>query len=96
MVKKDAHLKPISGLFSKYTTTLKPPQKVVVTATIEVVEDLFGVTLKSESLRYNSASRLLNIAATSTLKSEILLKKEEILTHLRGRLGPQGAPKDFI
>lgn len=94
--KKDRKLTHINDLFSKYRTTLKAPQGAVVGAFIEVVDDLLQVPIDKKAVSYSVHTKILSLRVPGPLKSEILLKKNEILTHLRGRLGAQSAPKNIV
>lgn len=87
--------KPISGLFEKYKQTLKAPQGTVITTSIEIIDDLIGVTIPKEKVSYKPYSQTLTFRVAGPLKSEILLRKKEILTHLRGRLGAKSAPTEI-
>jgi len=96
MRKGSGEIKKLSDLFEKYRNTLKAPQKTVVSAFCEVVEDVLGVTVDQKKVSYTPHNRTLTLSVGGPLKSEILLHKEEILTHLKGRLGEQGAPKEMF
>ncbi len=89
-------IKKIQNLFDKYTTILKAPQSTVINTTIEVIVDILQYEVKKESIRYNTNAKILYITISGPLKSEIILHKKDILTHLKGRLGAQNAPKDII
>lgn len=86
----------ISALFEKYTKNLIAPESTVIVAFQEVVSDLFGFQIKKEQCTYTSGSKTLVLVVSGPLKSEILLKKKEILTHLKGRLGERNAPKEIL
>jgi hypothetical protein len=86
----------ISDLFEKYKNTLKAPQGVVVDNFREVMEDLFGLPIKKEQIKYTVYSRTLSVNVQGPLKTEIKLRKKEILNHLKGRLGDNSAPLDII
>lgn len=83
-------------LFEVYKKRLRAPQGTIVAAFTEVVEDVLGAKLPRKSIAYTVATRMLRVIAPGPLKSEILLRKEEILTHLKGRLGAESAPKDIL
>jgi len=89
-------IKKIDGLFDKYKRVLKAPQGVVVDGFIEVVSDLIGVEIPKERIRYVTHTKTLSLSISGPLKSEILLHKDEIIRHLKGRLGQQSAPKDIL
>ena len=86
----------VSDLFEVYRKRLRAPQKSVIEASVEVIHDVLGVTINSESLLYSAQSRTLTVHARGPLKSEITLHKEDILNHLRGRLGPRSAPTTLL
>lgn len=89
-------IKKIDGLFDKYKKILKAPQGIVVDGFIEVVTDVVGIEIPKERVKYTTHTKILTLAISGPLKSEILLHKEEILTHMKGRLGPQSAPKNIL
>lgn len=86
----------VSDLFAKYQNTLKAPQGAVVTAFLEVVKELCGVTLKKEQCKYAVASKTLTLTSSGMLKSEILLKKKVILSKMAERLGEKSVPKEIL
>jgi hypothetical protein len=86
----------IGDLFAVYKKKLQAPERSVIDAAIEVVHDLFGVSLERKHFSYTPYTKTLTIKASGILKTEISLKKEDILTHLKGRLGPQNAPHHII
>ena len=89
-------VKKLGSLFDTYKKTLKAPQGSVITAFCEVVEELLGYQVKKTNLSYQPHSKTLCIKGSGPLKSELLIHKTEILTHLKGRLGEPSAPKDII
>lgn len=96
MRKGSGEIKKVGDLFDKYRQTLKAPQKTVVRAFCEVVDDLLDITVDEKKISYTPASRTLSFKVGGPLKSEILLHKQEIMTHLKGRLGEKSAPKDIL
>jgi len=89
-------LNHIQGLFSKYKLTLKAPQKTVITVFIEVIDDIFFYRIPNERVSYNPFKKTIFLNVSGALRVEILLKKEDILRHLEGRLGVGSAPKDIL
>ena len=75
--------KKISDLFEKYKKTLKAPQGVVVDAFCEVVEDVIGLPILKENIRYTVHSKILRASVSGPLKTEIKLREKEILRHLK-------------
>ena len=86
----------IGSLFDIYKKKLKAPQKTVIKTFQEVVKDLLQITFKNDQCSYTVFTKTLSITVSGTIKTEILLRKKEILTHMRGRLGEKSAPKDII
>ena len=89
-------LKSVSSLFDRYKKTLVAPESSVVTAFLEVVDDLLSVKVVKEKVRYSPSSRTLSLLGLGSLRSEIKMREEEILVHLRGRLGEKSAPKRVL
>lgn len=88
--------KKISALFDVYRKRLKAPQASVVHALCEVVQDLLGITLEEQRVEHDPRTRITRLNIRGAQKSEILLHKEEILTHIKGRVGSQNAPTTLI
>ena len=86
----------ISDLFEVYKKRFRAPQSSVIEAAIEVIHDILGVTIDKKHFSYNPHARTLMINTSGMLKTEVHLRKSEILTHLQGRLGPQSAPKIIL
>lgn len=93
---RGGELKKVSDLFAKYKNTLRAPQESVESACREVVEDLYAVKLKPEAVSYTPGTRVLHLRTHATIRQELLMHKQEILNHLKGRLGEKSAPKDVI
>jgi hypothetical protein len=89
-------IKKLSHLFEKYTKNLIAPERTVIAGFLEVTSDLYGWDLKKESVTYNPRTKVLSLAVSGPFKTEMQLHKEEILTHLKGRLGEKSAPKDIF
>lgn len=95
-IKRGGEIKKVGDLFDKYKQILKAPQGVVIGAFIEVVSDLVGIEIPKEHISYSVHSKTLTMRISGPLKTEILLKKKEILTHMKGRIGEQSVPKIFL
>ena len=83
----------VSDLFEKYKIILKAPQGTVVKEFVEVVQDLTTIKIDRKYIKYSVATKTLSVTAPSALKQELALHKEEILLHLRARLGDKSVPK---
>jgi len=86
----------VADLFAKYKNILKAPEASVKKAFVDVVADLLEIPVQEDVVSYKPSTRIITLKTGGPLKSELLLHKKEILTHLKGRLGAEGAPKDFI
>ena len=83
----------VSDLFEKYKTTLKAPQGTVVKEFVEVVQDLLGIKIDRKFIKFSVTTKTLSLTAPSALKQEIALHKDEIILHLKARLGEKSAPR---
>jgi hypothetical protein len=86
----------INIFFETYKKKLRPPQKTVVRTFQEVVKDLLGVTISENSCSYTVSTKTLTITTNGPTKTEILLRKKEILDHIKGRIGEKGAPEEIL
>lgn len=96
MRKSTGEVKKLSSLFEKYKKTLIAPQKTVIHAFVEVVDELLGITVGSEQVKYSPNNKTLVITARGPLKTELQLHKDEIIAHLKGRLGEKNAPQTIL
>lgn len=94
--KKHTGAVPISDLFAKYKTRLKPPQGVVITAFCAAVETELGVPLARSQVRYSVHSRTISVQTSGPGKSEILFKKGRILAVCKEVLGESNSPKHIV
>ena len=95
MKKREPGLKQLQSLFERYQRRLVAPEQVVLEAAVEVVDELLGLSLKTNQLRYTPATRTLHIA-NGMIRSEVLLHQQRILDHLRQRLGERSAPQKIV
>lgn len=89
-------LKKVSSLFDKYKKTLAAPEASVVSAFVEVVDDLLGISCQKTQVRYNPSTKTLSFLGNGVLRGECKTREAEILAHLKGRLGEKGAPKSIL
>lgn len=89
-------IKPITNLFEKYAKLLVAPQSTVVLTAVEVIKDLCGFEVQKSALRYSPQSKVLTITVPGPQKSEILMRRSEILAHIEGRVGSKSAPKSIL
>jgi len=89
-------VKRVADLFEVYRKRLRAPQKTVVQSFQEVVNDVCGIVLKKDTVSYATNSRTISLKVPGQIKTEIMFKKDEILVHLKGRLGPKNAPEHIV
>ncbi len=89
-------IKKLSDLFDKYKNTLKAPQASVVKAFCEVVDEVLDITIEPTDIKYNVYNKTINLRVSGIIKTEIKIHQEEILAHLKGRLGVDNAPKTIL
>jgi hypothetical protein len=89
-------IKKISDLFAKYTKQLRAPEGVVLDAFLEVVKDVFGVTLEKTQCSFSPQTKTLTLRISGPLKSEILMRKKEIIAHIRGRVPGSVYPEEIL
>jgi len=94
-IKKNGTVK-INQLFETYKKRLQAPQKTVIKTLQEIIRDLLGFEIEKDHCSYNVFNKTLTLNISGTKKTEILIRKEEILNHLKGRLGQKSAPKEII
>lgn len=86
----------LSTLFEKYKKILRAPQGTVIESFQDIVRELFKIDIPKSKIKYTVYSKTLSVAVRGPLKSEIQLHKQEIINHLKGRLGEQSAPSDIV
>lgn len=86
----------IGGLFEKYQKTLIAPQKAVIDTFCDVVEDVCGFPVNTKDVTYTPASKTIGLNLSGPIKTEILMHHEEILIHLKGRLGEKNTPRVIL
>ncbi len=86
----------ISNLFQKYATILKAPQGTVIKNFIEVIQEIFGVTLRPDQCAYSVTSRTLTVRISGTIKTEITLQKKKIFSMMEERLGEKSTIKEIL
>ncbi len=96
MKKRGNGIVKVSNLFSKYKNLLRAPQGSVITAFIEVVEDIFHTTLKKEHCSYSPQTKTLSVKVSGMIKTEIILKKKNILQGMAEKLGDTNIPKEIL
>jgi hypothetical protein len=86
----------VSDLFKKYAQTLRAPQGIVTTAFIEAVREVCGANLTKSQCTYSVPTRTLSVHASGMIKTEISLKKRDILKHMKDTVGEKSVPVDIL
>jgi len=89
-------VKKLGDLFSVYKERLVAPQGAVIDTFLEVSHDLLSVQIAKERVSYNPRSKTLSLAIGGPLKAEVLLRKDEILSHIKARLSGRSAPTEIL
>lgn len=92
MQKRRGEIIKVSDLFEKYKTRFKAPQGSVIKEVVEVITDITGLKIKPEQVKYSVHTKVISLAVPSIIKQEIIFKQDEILIHLKARLGEHGSP----
>jgi len=94
--KKQREITHISKLFLKYTHILKPPQKSIIKASIEVVKDIYDIDLNENNCTYQTNTKVLILHIPGIMKSELLLNKSTLLSEIAKKVGAKNAPKNIL
>lgn len=74
---------------------LRPPQGAVTEVFCKAAEAVCGVPVPKRAVRYTVATRTIGVIAAGPLKSEIILKRGEILAACTRELGVH-APREIV
>lgn len=96
MKKRRGELIRVGSLFEKYATKLRPPERTVTTVVCEVIGDVMGYPIKENMVRYKVSTKTIELKMPSILKQEVLMHQNEIMVHLKGRLGETHAPRTIM
>jgi hypothetical protein len=88
-------MKHISDLFSRYKNTIQPPQSSIIKEFIVVCEEVSKIKVKLEQCTYTVSTKTLYLQTHSLIKSELLLKKTDLLKALKKRLG-KNSPTEIL
>ena len=86
----------ITNLFEKYKKTLKAPQKTVIDAFKKAAQEVVGFEIKPQHLSYSPQTKTITLSISGLQKSEILLKKKEILTRVEKIIGKRNSPTTIL
>ena len=76
-------MKGIRAFLSKFRL-LTPPDQFIKKECISVIKDMFGVEIEKENLSVKNNTIYIN--TSSTVKSELFIKKESLLVELSKRI----------
>lgn len=85
-------MKRLGDLFERYRTRIKAPQASVEKECLIVIKELTQFDLELSQVEYTVSTRTLSLRVPSVLRTEILLKKPEILERLKSHLGADSCP----
>jgi hypothetical protein len=88
--------KKINTLFEVYKKHLRAPQRSVTAAAAEIIQEVLGIDIPQEKLEYSPQTHILRLRVHGIKKSEVFLKRDEILTHLKSRFGTRDAPTTIL
>ncbi len=86
----------IGSLFEVYKKRLRAPQGTVIEAVRDVIRDCVGIDVPKSALSYTPQKKIVTLTVRGPLKTEILLHKDEILAHVKGRIGVKDAPTTIL
>src|SRR6056297_2902234 len=85
-------MKRLGDLFERYRTKIKAPQASVEKECLIIIKELTQFDLELSQVEYTVSTRTLSLRVPSVLRTEILLKKTEILERFKSRLGADSCP----
>lgn len=94
--KKNKGVVHITNLFEKYKKNLVAPQKTVIDAFQKATQEVVGIELKTHHLSYSPHTKTLSLSVSGTIKTEIFLRKKEVLTHIEKNLGKKNTPTTIL
>lgn len=88
-------MKRLGDLFERYQRLLKPPQSSVEKLVVEVIKEKFGFDIDQNKCSYNVSTKTVYLTIPGILKTEIFLKKNELLRSLKEKMG-DNAPNNIL
>jgi hypothetical protein len=85
-------MKRLGDLFERYRSRIKAPQASVEKECLIIIKELTQFDLQLSQVEYTVSTRTLSLRVPSILRTEILLKKLEILEKLKTQLGADNCP----
>lgn len=96
MKKQRGEIRRVGDLFEKYRRTLIAPQRTVIVTFCEVVEEVVGYKLDPKKVKYAPHTKTLSLIGGGPLRSELHMRREELLAHMKGRLGEKNSPAAIL
>lgn len=94
--KRSGELTSITSLLDRYRERLRPPQASVEKVVVAVIQEEIGISLRPEQVSYTVATKTLVLRVPSVLKTELLTKRQTILSVTKQRLGRHNAPETLL
>lgn len=86
---------PIKDFLARYKERLRPPQGTVIQAFCAAAA-AHNIPLDPKNVSYTPHTKTIAVRHSGPLKSEILIRKQELLLHCKNALGPQNAPEHVV
>lgn len=96
MKARRGELTKVGSLFDKYLKVLKPPQSSVEKVACEVINEVVGCRLLPHQVSYTVATRTLYVKAPGLIRTEVTLKRTEVLYRLKERLPGNDSPETLL
>jgi hypothetical protein len=85
----------IKDLLARYASRVRAPQWIVRQEVVKAYRDL-GVECVESEIAYTPSTKTVTITAMGPKRIEMLMRKKEALTRVRGTLPERDAPSDIV
>lgn len=85
----------LGALLDRYRTTLRAPQKTVVNEVVKAYSTL-GITCDERFVSYNKNTKTISLGVSGPLKTEMLLRKGQVLALLVSTLRKDDIPSEIL
>lgn len=85
----------VRNLLQRYTA-LQAPETTVIEVFVRIVQEVCGITIKEELVRYSVHTKTIGLGFAGPRKTEIALQQRHILVECRKVLGEKNAPKAIV
>jgi len=93
---RNGSVRGIKDLLSVYKERMRPPQDSVIKVFQSIVLKECGIDLARTAVKYSPASKTIALTIAGPHKTEILLRKKQLLALCARELGPKGAPEHLV